>query len=338
MSDGGDVTGLLAAQMADPATSWSLGTFGAIAEFVRDPQEPVMMERSDVALSAVTDRGAIRIRPVAGVRLVASESPTRESWNQRVALCLRDDRCAMHRRGVLTELRPDAEAIREADRDAILFDLGLDVLQMDACVRVSDPHVAESLRKHCGRRVFEENNPAMGVILSANPHRVFMSRVGRVEVFQPIPPVNGKSPAGPHTHVLPKLLRHGRTHAATEPIPEGWVPCAHFYPTHPMKDASGAERPYESRCHSAFQNLMRTFGDAGLVDLKTRMIEAVSAAADPSAFAVPDDRFARATIRTTLRQLLAAGSPSPVLAAWQAVHDPPHRDELETPDGAGTMH
>jgi hypothetical protein len=28
----------LAAQMADPGTSWSLGTFGAIAEFARDAQ------------------------------------------------------------------------------------------------------------------------------------------------------------------------------------------------------------------------------------------------------------------------------------------------------------
>jgi hypothetical protein len=31
----------LAAQMADPGTSWSLGTFGAIAEFARDADEPL---------------------------------------------------------------------------------------------------------------------------------------------------------------------------------------------------------------------------------------------------------------------------------------------------------
>ena len=62
------------------------------------------------------------------------------------------------------------------------------------------------------------------MILAANPHRVFISRLGRIEVYQPIPPPSGKSPEGPHTHVLPRLLKSGRTHPATEPVPEGWFP------------------------------------------------------------------------------------------------------------------
>ena len=324
---GSDVVGVLATHFANPATSWSVGTFGAIAEFMRDPHEPVALERTDGVLSAVTGRGGIRIRPVADLRLVASETTTSESWNQRVALCLPDDRCAMHRRSVLTELGPDAEAIRETDRAAILFDLGLDTVQVDACVRVSDPKVVEQLRMHCGRGLLEPDNPAMGVILAASPPRVFISRVGRVEVFQPIPPANGKSPEGPHTHVLPKLLRNRRTHAATEPVPEGWVPCAHFYPAHPMKDALGMRRPYEQRHYDAFQDLMHAFGDGKLVDLKNRMAAAVRAGEDPAAFAVPLDRFARTTIRIGLRQLQAASGSSPVLAAWQAAHDRPHHDE-----------
>ena len=82
----------------------------------------------------------------------------------------------------------------------------------------------------------------MGLLLETNPHRVFISRIGRIEVYQPIPPPSGKSPDGPHTHVLPKLLKSGRTHAATEPIPEGWIPCAHLYPQHPARDAGGADR------------------------------------------------------------------------------------------------
>ena len=114
----------------------------------------------------------------------------------------------------------DDEALRERDRDAVLFDLGLGALQVDCCVRVADPEVAAQLRAHCGQPVFAA--PAMGIILAANPHRVFLSRLGRIEVFQPIPPPDGKSPDGPHTHVLPGLLRHRRTHAATEPIPDGW--------------------------------------------------------------------------------------------------------------------
>jgi len=136
----------LAAQMADPRTNWSLGTFGAIAEFARDADEPLSLSRSDVALASMTGRGGIRIEPGNGVRLFASESTTRDSWNHRIALCLPERQCAMNQRTALTELGPDREALREQHRDATLFDLGLGALQVDVCVRVADANVAAELR------------------------------------------------------------------------------------------------------------------------------------------------------------------------------------------------
>ena len=337
MADTVDPAEVLAVHLDEPSTAWSVGTFGAIAEFMREPDEPVVIARTGDAISAATGRGALRIEPVADVRLVASEGATRDSWSQRVALCLPADRCDMSRRGALAELGPDADAIRATDRDAILFDLGLDTLQIDACVRVSDADLAERLRPCCGRPLSAPDNPAMGLLLAANPHRVFISRLGRAEVFAPIPPANGKSPAGPHTHVLPKLLRHRRTHAATEPVPDGFVPCAHFYPAHPMKDAFGVAQLYDPRRDSVFQELMQAFGDTALVDLKTCLMAAISAGTDPAAFAVPDDRFARASIRVGLRQLQVAHGPSPAIAAWRRLHDgTPHADvETEDPADAG---
>jgi len=326
---------VLRAQIADPATSWSLGSFGVIAEFVRDADEPVVTGQG--GLAAATGRGAIRLEAPDGLRLFASEGITRESWSQRVALCLPVVHCAMHRRGVLTEIGPDVDAIREADRGAILFDLGLDVLQADICVRIRDQDVVERLRACIGQPVFAHGNPAMGVILAGNPHRVFMSRVGRIEVYAPIPPASGQSPEGPHTHVLPKLLRHRRTHAATEIIPDGWVPCAHFYPAHPVKDANGKARPYESRHHDAFQALLGTFGDADHIALKRRMKDAITEGHDPSAFAVPEARFARAAVRIGLRQMLMADGPSPALAAWQQMHERVQH-EVDANEGAEIDH
>ena len=78
----------LAAQMADHEANWSLGTFGAIAEFMRGADEPVALSRSGAAVAAVTARGGIRIEAREDVRLFASESTTRESWSHRVSLCL----------------------------------------------------------------------------------------------------------------------------------------------------------------------------------------------------------------------------------------------------------
>jgi len=235
----------LAGQLADIEAGWSVGTFGAIAEFTRDAGAPADLHQTSDGISVVTDKGGLSIAPLPGLRLIASESPTTESWSHRVALCLPQESCAMSQRSTLTEIGPDGAALRAEDRNGVLFDLGLGTLQIDACVRVGDPDVVAALRDHTRKSVFAPGNEAMRIILAANPNRVFVSRIGRAEVYQPIPPPGGKSPDGPHTHVLPKLLVHGRTHAATEPLPEGWIPCAHVYPAHPLRDQSKPQSPGE---------------------------------------------------------------------------------------------
>jgi uncharacterized protein DUF6925 len=234
----------------------------------------------------------------------------------------------MSRRTALTELGPDWEALREQDREATLFDLGLGTLQVDVCVRVADANVAAELRSHAGRALFDPSNPAISVMFAANPHRVFVSRLGRIEVYQPIPPAEGKSPTGPHTHILPKLLHHRRTHAATEFVPEGWVPCGHLYPAHPAKDALGRPHPFDSVRHLAFQKMLRDFGDPGLYALKQQVVAAIAAGEDPSVIAITGDRMARTSIRVALRQLKAAGDMSPSLMTWLSAHERPDQIEM----------
>lgn len=311
---------LLHREIADPDTQWSLGTFGAIAEFSRDPDEPVALRQSGNAVSAVTARGGIAIQHHPRNRPLASEGITRSSWNQRVALCLSEADGAMGCRTVLTELAADTEALRPQDRDSILFDLGLGAPHADFCVRIDNRDTAAQLRECAGRSVFEPGNPAMGLILAANPHRVFMSRLGRIEVYQPIPPASGKSPDGPHTHVLPKLLKSGRTHPATEPIPEGWMPCAHLYPPHPARDGSGEARTFDAARHDSFQSMIERFGHPDSLAIKRRVRDAISAEQPPSA--MTHDRHGRTSIRIALRQLKAAGHVSPVLQSWLQNFDP----------------
>lgn len=325
---------LLRREIANHDTQWSLGTFGAIAEFARDPDEPVDLIRSAELVSAVTERGGIALRVHAGVRPFASESLTRTGWGQRVALCLPDDGCAMSSRTVLTELEIDREALRPQDRGSILFDLGLGALQADFWVRIGDPGIAAQLRQHAGRSLFAPGNPAMGLILGANPHRVFLSRLGRIEVYQTIPPPSGKSPEGPHTHILPGLLKSGRTHPATEPVPAGWIPCAHLYPPHPTRDGLGLPRSFDAARHHAFQSMIEAFGDPGILAIKRRVAEAVEAGEPPSASA--QTRHERTSIRIALRQMKAAGHASAALPAWLASLDQSSSEVDE--DGAGLHH
>jgi hypothetical protein len=326
---------LLSEQILDPGTQWSLGTFGGIAEFSRDPDEAVKLTTSRGRVVAVTERGAVAIEAHEKLRPFASESITKQSWSHRVALCLPEDICAMNRRTMLTELGTDSGALREQDRDGVLFDVGLEAMQADLCIRTSDPDAIAKLRTYIGRSVFEPGNPAMGVILSTNPHRVFISLIGRLEIYQQIPPATGKSPDGPHTHVLPKLIRSKRTHPATEPVPDGLVPCAHFYPPHPAKDALGDPRPFDHRQHDAFQRLIQTWGPPESVAIKKRVTNAVLEGLPPFAQETASDRFGRTGIRVALRQMKAIGSSSRTLSAWLEAFD---RGDLSEDDDASRQH
>jgi Family of unknown function (DUF6925) len=311
---------LLHTQIADADTQWSLGTFGGIAEFSRARDETVRLTQLATGASAVTARGGIAIDLSKCCRPFAFETITRSGWSQRIALCLPADGCAMNGRKVLTELGTDHAALQVEHRGSILFDLGLSALQADLCVRIDDPRTATQLRKWCARSLFDPANPAMSLLLKTNPHRVFISRIGRIEVYQPIPDASGTSPEGPHTHILPKLLNSGRTHAATEPIPEGWIPCAHLYPAHPLGSGDGRLRFDQTR-HDAFQQMVERFGDPASLAVKRRVIDAIKAAEPPSALNIALQRHDRASVRIALRQLKAAGMTSAVLQAWLARFD-----------------
>ena len=312
-----DISGFIRAQLRTQGTQWNLGTFGAIAEFQRDPGEAFVLTDEPGRLAVTTMRGGVGFGDLSGVRLFASETAISQSWSHRIALCLPADACAMNRRTTLTELGPDGEALRPEDRGGILFDMGLGTLQADICIRTADPELIGVLRSVAGRSLFEPGNPAMGAIVGVGPHRVFMARFGRCEVYQPIPPADGKSPEGPHTHVLPKLLRSGRTHAATEPVPDGFVPCAHLVPAHPLKDALGHRRPWDQQAHDAFQAMLDEYGDVRLLALKSRLAAAMASGAPADAAAIPDERFARHAARVLLRQLVQGEHPP--AGTWSAL-------------------
>ena len=74
-----DTFGLIADQLADPNAQWSLGTFGAIAEFMRDADEPAEIVRGEMSMSVVTPRGGIRLLAHPDLRPVAFETITTQA-------------------------------------------------------------------------------------------------------------------------------------------------------------------------------------------------------------------------------------------------------------------
>ncbi len=260
-----DLRDLLLEHLHDPAASWSCGRFGAVAEFHRDAGEPAALDAA--ALSISTARGALRIDLAAATRAVAWEAPASapDGWTHGIALCLPRAAARMGGRTTIAELGPDGDAVRAADRDGILFDLGIGGEAFEICVRSADPETLAALRAARGKAFLSHDHDLFRLMPRLGPHRVFRSRLGRVEVFQPIPPPDGVSPEGPHTHVLPGLLAHDRDHAATVPVPDDAVVGLSLFPAHPLERPAGQAPAFDPARHAAFQALMRRHGHPGLL-------------------------------------------------------------------------
>ncbi|MEM9012411.1 MAG: hypothetical protein AAGE18_14360 [Pseudomonadota bacterium] len=325
-----DLAEVLEHHLTDWQAGWNVGSFGAIAEFHQDAGEPAEIAKP---LERATSRGAIRIERTEDVRPVAWEALSKDPrrWQQGVALCLPEGEGSQAGRKVLTELGPDAAAIRPADREAILFDMGLDQRNIDFCVRTADPELIATLRGACGRALVEPGNPAMGAILAAHPHRVALSAIGRCEVFQKIggPDTGGTSPLGPHTHVLPKLMAAGRTHSAITPVPDGWIPGMSLHPGSPVMTPLGEDRDFDPVLFEAFQALLGAWGAPGIVETKARVWSALDSGAGPEPDALAKGRTVRAARRIALRQRARIAGSSRLLAAWSEAHD---RGAIEADD------
>jgi hypothetical protein len=311
---------LVAERLASPASGWSIGASGVLAEFMRDPGEPFEGERLRVA----TGRGAIRVERCAQMSARAYEVLSAQPglWHHGVLFTLPAGAAAMPARTVVTELGPDRAAIRPDDRAATLFDLGLGSAAFAFCVRTSDRALVDALRRVAGERFLTAGRALATALVGASPHRVAISRLARIEVYQPIAPAGGATPSGPHTHLMPRLLRPRRAASSNIPLEPGRVPGLTLYPPHPAKDEAGVRKPFSAAEHAAFQRLLEAFGDPASVASKAALRAAVERGDPPRAWRAPVTRSTRQACRIALRQLAAAGAPAARLRDWARALEP----------------
>jgi hypothetical protein len=307
----------LAELAADPANGFSIGAFGAIGEFMRDPDEPVAIRRMAERMEVVTARGALRIQadgplPVAAWDTLSSDG---ETWGHALAVCV-DQPPASAR--TICDLGLDQDAIRPEDRGERLHDLGVGVGAVRMCLRTGDPQLIAALQA-------AEGQPLLGrpevhkQVMRAQPHRVLISPAGRIEVFQPIPPPDGKSPEGPHTHLLPKLIATAKPHSANVPLPDGVQSALNVHPRSPWRTPAGEQRRFDAEIDAAFLPLLHRFGSDQDADIRQAITEAVQRNAEPDPSAWPETRRGRVVARIVLRRLAAAGEHR--AEPWRRLYD-----------------
>lgn len=305
--------------LSDPDSGFSIGVTGAIAEFMRSDGEAEMRREGSV-FTLTTRDGALRVALSPQVVPVAAELPGRrlEHWQQQVAFCLDAALAAMGGRRVLTELGPDADAVDASGREQLRFDLGLGIPHVDACIRTGDTHLIALLRRCEGRALLAEAKAARDAVIAASPPRVFCSRLGRIEVFSPIP--ERETPAGPHTHLLPALL--GRPSPIAGFIPRGLASCLDVYPANPSRRMSGEARPFDRERHARFQRVLDAWGPPEYVAEKRRFARWVRQRRIPEACPAANGSLAALGRRVALRQLSHEHADPETLRAWRRALEP----------------
>jgi len=310
-----------------PEDSWSLGSFGAIAEFSWAADEEIQ-SFDDGRTGQISERGGIACYPLQNVRPVAYETLRKDSetWGQAVAFCLPEKEAVRAGRGIISELGRDKAALLPQHRDHILFDLGLGIRFADFCVRSDNGILIEQLRAACGSVLLAAGNPIMPLLLQASPHRVFETNLARIEVYQPIG--IEKSPEGPHTHVLPKLIAQGRAFSANTPINTGLLPLLTLHPANPCRDTLGKRKSFDANAYAQFQMLMERWGIEEYQQQKNTTFAALTRNSEPTEFDSGHARLARLATRIAIRQYAHLHSDHDVLA-WRQAFDMTHHKRHE---------
>ncbi len=316
----------LARLATDPGNGWSIGTFGAIGEFIRDEDEPATIRHDRDVLEIVTARGGLQIKHSGSFDCLAWDSlcSDGETWGHAMALCAPRPE-SVHR--VVRSLAIDSEAIRKEDRSSRLFDLGVCTGVVAMCVRTTDEGLISALQALEGQDLLSSPT-IMAEMLRAQPHRVMLSPAGRIEVYQTIPAPDGKSPEGPHTHLLAKLINKDRAHGSNVPIPKGLQSVLNVHPRSPWRNSLGERHDFAPVTDAAFAPVLERFGLEEDHAIDQRIRAAVANGENPEFADWPETRRGRTKARIVLRRLAAAGDER--AAPWRAWFD---RTPIETEEG-----
>jgi hypothetical protein len=319
-----DLLSTLRMYLADRRCSWSIGGNGAIGEFHWRPDD-ADADLSAEELRISTAAGGVRLAMRDDAVPYAFQNLSRhpERWLQGVSLCLPWRRAAGAARTVLHQIGPDGDAMRPADRDAVLFDMGLGLPHVDVCVRTDSEELLRVLCEFSGRSLLEPGNAAMGAIKEASPHRIFMSRLGRIEVYQRIgsPRMDPPTPVGPHTHLLPRLLRSRRVNAEANDAPPYHRACVYLYPSNPLVDSLGNRKPYDHEAQARFASLLERWGDSAFVAEKKRAADAIAAGVAAREFDASTDPRLRHAMRITIREQAHLSDETSTVGQWRKRFD-----------------
>jgi predicted Fe-S protein YdhL (DUF1289 family) len=218
-----EIAAWVAATISGRRGTWVTGMPGAVAEFPCQKGREVSAElRDDVVLGRASDsRFRLRVHDRLRAFTFAGDGP--------VVLGVPKGRVTLPIACTFAALGNDGDAIDVSHSEQRLFDFGLGRRWSRFCIRTGG-ELAVRLQRVTGQPWSGVVKQLGAAIIAESPTRVVESELARIEVFSPIPLADGKSPAGAHTHFLPRFLQTNDEIPPSLALPEYAAPVAIFYP------------------------------------------------------------------------------------------------------------
>lgn len=170
-----------AASLREKTGTWVFGGDGAFTQFPCAGDEPCDISVTDNNITAVTPRGGLQLAIGENVRALQLHGGMPEG--NAILLVVLKAKASLPVATGLTPLGPDTGALNPEYRGEPLFDLGLGRPDLQLCIRTGASKLAEMLNRLAGEDISEVLRAAGPAIRDHCPTRVFVSPLGRAEIF-----------------------------------------------------------------------------------------------------------------------------------------------------------
>ncbi len=274
----------------------SIGGYGAIAEYEGWPIE-VESTDSTINFFSNNEKGAFVATILPNNELFAQESLSSNNrlWHQELVVTEKIGGSTYRSGNKLEEVGLDNQSLAAEGKKHLLFNLGTGLGNSIFCVRTDDRELISVLRNYLGKQITTKNHPAIESVVKASPTRVVISKVGRIEVYQKISRV--RTPKGPHTHLLPELLKEKKTHSQKLVLPPNTMPVLSFHPRRISRLS-----PLGAKSCQQFDRILKSFGNRDYFNAKIQIIRALRSRESPLKLLSKSSSIENTALRVALIQ------------------------------------
>jgi hypothetical protein len=310
-----NIISLFQSYISEGKNAFSVGGVGAIAEFQDESPDITIIDDKYFRLQSHLGQFSVKFNGEENTLAYENRAAEKGNWQCGLVFTLPKKTCFLHSHEVLTELGEDKEASDPLARKHLLFDLGTGIPNMRFCIRTDDNDLIRMLREHEGKSIIAQEHPALEAIINASPHRIVTSKIARIEVFQKID--RHRTPIGPHTHLLPKLIKLRRLVASNIPISSDQVPQFTVYPEHSLIDQFGHRIKFDQISFDKFQLTLKKYGCAKFYKEKLRLRAALANKVKPCDYTPPSSKIERTAFEIELRQQAYLNADTDYINEWR---------------------